>query len=89
MHAMLVDLLEKAVASGAASITDCTYVADALLGTLDVDLYLFQRHERGYTPAQIIDGLHGLVDGLRRMTAVEPPLPRRMAAQSRKEGDSG
>jgi AcrR family transcriptional regulator len=65
LHAVVVSLLARADASGEACVDDCVYVADALLATLDIDLYLFQRHERGYTPARILAGLHQLVDGLR------------------------
>jgi hypothetical protein len=65
MHRVLVGLLERAVADGEAAIEDCVYVADALLAALDVDLYLFQRRGRGYTPEQISRGLKQLVSGLR------------------------
>jgi AcrR family transcriptional regulator len=69
MHAVLVGLLERAVAEGEAAIDDCVYVADALLAALDVDLYLFQRRQRGYTPEQISRGLKQLVSGLRTRTS--------------------
>jgi len=65
MHAVLVELLERAVANGEAAIDDCVYTADALLAALDVDLYLFQRRQRGYSPEQIGAGLKRLVAGLR------------------------
>jgi AcrR family transcriptional regulator len=65
LHAVVVCLLERADRSGEACVEDCVYVADALLATLDIDLYLFQRHERGYTPARILAGLRQLVAGLR------------------------
>jgi AcrR family transcriptional regulator len=65
MHGILVSLLEDAIASGEARIADPTYTADALLAALDIHLYLFQRRERGYSPAQIQAGLHQLVLGLR------------------------
>ena len=65
MHGVLVGQLERASASGEIAVDDSAYVADALLAALDVDLYLFQRHERGYTPARILAGLHQLVAGLR------------------------
>jgi AcrR family transcriptional regulator len=65
LHAVVVGLLARADASGEAFVDDCVYVADALLATLDIDLYLFQRHDRGYSPARILAGLHRLVVGLR------------------------
>jgi AcrR family transcriptional regulator len=65
MHGILVGLLEDAVALGEADIVDPIYTADALLAALDIHLYLFQRRERGYSPAQIKAGLHQLVQGLR------------------------
>jgi AcrR family transcriptional regulator len=65
MHAVLVELLERAVANGEAAIDDSVYTADALLAALDVDLYLFQRRQRGYSPEQISAGLKRLVAGLR------------------------
>jgi AcrR family transcriptional regulator len=65
MHGILVGLLEDAVADGEAQIADPIYTADALLAALDIHLYLFQRRERGYSPAQIKAGLHQLVHGLR------------------------
>jgi AcrR family transcriptional regulator len=65
MHAIVLGLLERANANGETTLDDCEYVADALLAPIDVDLYLFQRHTRGYTPARIQAGLHQLVAGLR------------------------
>jgi AcrR family transcriptional regulator len=65
LHAVVVSLLARADASGEACVDDCVYTADALLATLDIDLYLFQRHERGYSPARVLAGLHRLVLGLR------------------------
>jgi hypothetical protein len=40
------------------------YTADALLATLHVDLYTFQRQVRGYAPAQIEAGIRATVDAL-------------------------
>ena len=65
MHTALVDRLERAVANGEIAIDDCVYMADALLAALDVDLYLFQRRQRGYTPQQISTNLKRLLAGLR------------------------
>jgi AcrR family transcriptional regulator len=66
MHGVVLELLEQAVATGDATIDDCVYTADALLALLDIDLYVFQRRERGYSPEQILDGMRRLVRGLRR-----------------------
>jgi AcrR family transcriptional regulator len=66
MHTVLVERLERAVANGEAAIDDCVYIADALLAALDVDLYLYQRRQRGYSPEQISAGLKRLVAGLRQ-----------------------
>ena len=74
MHTALVGLLERAVADGEAAIDNCVYVADALLATLSVDVYLFQRRERGYTPEQISAGLKQLVEGLRARQPAAPKL---------------
>jgi len=44
---------------------DITYTADALLSALAVDLYLFQRQERGFSPERILQGVRRIyVDGL-------------------------
>jgi len=65
MHGVVLELLEQAVATGDATIDDCVYTADALLALLDIDLYVFQRRERGYSPEQILAGMRRLVRGLR------------------------
>lgn len=59
-------LLRRAVAGGESPTLDAEYLADAVLAPLDIDLYLFQRHERGFTPERILDGLRRLVfDGVK------------------------
>jgi AcrR family transcriptional regulator len=68
LHGRVVACLERAVAQGEASISDCVYVADALLAPLSVELYLFHRQQRGYSPEQILAGLRELVEGLRQRT---------------------
>lgn len=65
MHGVVVDLLERAVAEGEAEVDDCVYTADALLAAVDVDLYLFQRRERGRSAEHVLAGLRCLVEGLR------------------------
>jgi hypothetical protein len=51
--------------AGEAEIGDMVYVADVILSAVDVDLYVFQRRERHYSPEQIRAGLHQVVEGLR------------------------
>jgi AcrR family transcriptional regulator len=75
LHGVLVGLLERAVADGEAAIDDCVYTADALLALLDIDLYLFQRRERGYTPEQIGAGLRGFVRAMRSDRSAGGPRP--------------
>src|ERR671933_757406 len=71
MHAVVLELLQRAVATGEAAIDDCVYTADAILALLDIDLYVFQRRERGYSPQQILAGMGRLVRGLRRRTLTQ------------------
>jgi AcrR family transcriptional regulator len=68
LHGVVEYLLRQATASGEAQIDDTVYVADAILSAVDVDLYVFQRHERHYSPDRIRAGLHQLVEGLRNHT---------------------
>ncbi|CAA9581135.1 MAG: hypothetical protein AVDCRST_MAG88-3346 [uncultured Thermomicrobiales bacterium] len=59
-------LLRRAVADGEIPPADVEYLADAVLAPLAIDLYLYQRHERGFTPERIVAGVRRLVlDGLR------------------------
>lgn len=65
LHQTISDLLQQAVDGGERPPMDVTFTADAILAALRPDLYLFQRHERGFTPEQIIQGLrHTFIDGL-------------------------
>jgi AcrR family transcriptional regulator len=57
LHSTIASLLEEAITQDELSPLDTTYTADALLAALDSPLYLFQRHQRGYTPEQILQGL--------------------------------
>ena len=66
LHQVVHYLLSQATARGEARIDDPVYVADVLLAAVDVDLYVFQRRERGYSPDQIRAGLCRLVEALRR-----------------------
>ena len=65
LHGVVDYLLRQAVAAGQARVDDTVYAADVILSAVDVDLYVFQRGERHYSPAQIRAGLHQLVEGLR------------------------
>ena len=65
LHGVVEYLLRLAAAAGEANIDNTVYTADVLLAAVDVDLYVFQRRERHYSPAQIRAGLHQLVEGLR------------------------
>ena len=65
MHARVLACLQRAVAQGETHIKDPVYTADVLLAALRVDLYEFQRSQRGYTLAHILAGLRELVEGLR------------------------
>ncbi len=56
VHSIIASLLEEAITQDELSLLDTTYTADALLATFDPALYLFQRHKRGYTPEQILQG---------------------------------
>jgi AcrR family transcriptional regulator len=56
VHSIIAGLLEEAITQDELSPLDTTYTADALLAAFDPALYLFQRHKRGYTPEQILQG---------------------------------
>ena len=59
-------LLGRAVEEGEIPPPDIEYVADAILAPLNIDLYLFQRHERKMSTERIIQSLGRFVlDGLR------------------------
>lgn len=64
LHGIVDYLLRRATAAGEVNIEDTVYVADVILSAVDVDLYVFQRRERHYSPEQIRAGLHQLVDRL-------------------------
>jgi AcrR family transcriptional regulator len=65
LHGVVEYLLRQAVEAGEASIGDTVYAADVILSAVDVDLYVFQRRERYYSPERIRAGLHQLVEVLR------------------------
>ena len=70
LHGVVDYLLRQATAAGEANIDDTVYVADVILSAVDVDLYVFQRRERHYSPEQIRAGLHQLLDRLKIATTV-------------------
>jgi AcrR family transcriptional regulator len=62
LRATVLVLLEQAIAEGeAASDLDVEYAADFVLAPLNIDLYLFQRHEIGMEPVRITSVLRGLL----------------------------
>jgi AcrR family transcriptional regulator len=65
LHNVVARLLAQARASGEVRVDDPVYAADVVLAAVNVDLYVYQRRERGYSPDQIRARLHGLVDALR------------------------
>jgi hypothetical protein len=65
LHGVVCYLLSQATDRGEARIDDPVYVADVILAAVGVDLYVFQRRERGYSPDQIRAGLYRLVEALR------------------------
>jgi hypothetical protein len=44
---------------------DVECLADTLLAALNIDLYLYQRHQLGMERDRIVDGLRSLLNGLR------------------------
>jgi len=65
LHDRVRDLLTRAIAAGDCAPLDPVWTADALLAPLAIDLYLYQRHGRGFTPEQIAAAATALLDRLR------------------------
>lgn len=66
IHRRVSRLLDAAIDAGEILPLDSTFTADALLATLNIELYQFQRYERGFTPEQILQGIRYLyIDCLR------------------------
>ena len=62
LRATVIVLLEQAIAEGeAAPDLDVEYAADFVLAPLNIDLYLFQRHELGMEPVRITSVLRRLL----------------------------
>ena len=65
MHQTVETLLQRAMEQGEMPALDATFVADAILAALSIDLYLYQRTERGFTPECITQAIRRLyIDGL-------------------------
>lgn len=58
-------LLERAVATGESAPLDIAWSADAILAPLTIDLYLFQRRERGFAPERLAAALRQFLARLR------------------------
>lgn len=65
LHQTVGTLLGRAVATRECPSLDVAWFADALLAPLAIDLYLFQRHERGFTPERLIAAVRQLLDRLK------------------------
>ncbi|HEY9656949.1 MAG TPA: TetR/AcrR family transcriptional regulator [Allocoleopsis sp.] len=66
IHQRVCQLLDAAMAAGEILPLNSPFTADALLATLNIELYQFQRHQRGFTPDQILQGIRAIyVDRLR------------------------
>src|SRR5205085_8496238 len=72
LHGVVQRLLEQAAAAGEARIDDMVYLADVVLAAVNVDLYVYQRRERGYSKEQIRLGVHRLVQALRTCPTAVP-----------------
>lgn len=62
----VVELLDEAVGGGEVSPElDVECLADTFLAALNIDLYLYQRHQLGMERERIVGGVRSLVNGLR------------------------
>ena len=62
----VVELLDEALGGGEIPTDlDVECLADTLLAALNIDLYLYQRHQLGMERDRIVDGLRSLLNGLR------------------------
>ena len=62
----VVELLDEAVGGGEIPADlDVECLADMLLAALNIDLYLYQRHQLGMGRERIVGGLRSLLNGLR------------------------
>ncbi len=66
LRATVAILLELGIEHGEIPALDVEYASDAILASLNIDLYLFQRHELGMRPERIVSSLRDLLlNGLR------------------------
>jgi AcrR family transcriptional regulator len=66
LHELLEGLLTEAVRREELASLDIPYTADAILATLHPTIYGFQRHERGFSPERILQGLRRIyIDGVK------------------------
>jgi AcrR family transcriptional regulator len=66
----VVELLDEAVGGGEiAADLDVECLADMLLAALNIDLYLYQRHQLGLERERIVGGIRSLLDALWAQTA--------------------
>jgi|SoiMethySBSTD1v2_1073268.scaffolds.fasta_scaffold1567392_1 AcrR family transcriptional regulator len=68
LHGSVAALLRQAEAASEIAPLDIDYTADALLAPFNIDLYLFQREERGFSQDRIIASLRHLLNALRAST---------------------
>ena len=61
LRATIVVLLERGVERGEVPNLDVEYAPDAILAPMNIDLYLFQRHELGMKPGRIVSSLLDLL----------------------------
>ncbi len=66
LHKVVAGLLRRAVVAGECAPLDAECLADGLLAPLNIDLYLFQRHELGFSEARITAAALRLLAGLQR-----------------------
>ena len=72
LHELLAGLLMEAVKRGELAALDIPYTADAILAVLHPAVYRFQRQERGFSSARIMQGLrHIYIDGVKAPSAGE------------------
>lgn len=66
LRATVATLLKRGMGRGELPTLDVEYLSDAILAPLNIDLYLFQRHELGMSPERITSSLRDLIlNGLR------------------------
>ncbi len=76
LHRTAAALLSRALVDGEIPPLDVEPLADAVLATLNIDLYLFQRRDRHLEPERIIATVRRLLfDGLRGDPPPRPPDP--------------